>query len=216
MPQRNRPRPSCPGARPQAPAGRWRAGALACLLLPAGAAWAQGSGLRITPTFGADLSVIDRSGPGAGTGSGTDVVTQVRPGFQITSRAGKVRGSLVYELDAIHHTNAPTNDPQNIQNRLSGSLNAEVIDNFFFVDANANVSQVATSPFGVQAFDNTVANSNRTEVGTLSVTPRLRGNVGGFAVYDMALTASFTNGRRSVAADGQTLGAVLSLNSPRG
>ncbi len=189
--------------------------ALACLLAPAGSvAWAQsGPGLRITPTLGGDVSYIDRSGLGA-VGSGSDVVTQLRPGLQITTHSGKVRGTLFYELDAIHHTNAQSGNVQNIQNRLSGNLNAEVIDNVFFVDATADVSQVAVSPYGVQSFNGTVANDNRTEVATLSVTPRLRGNVGGYAVYELSLIGQATNGRRSVAADGHTLGAVLSLNSP--
>ncbi len=202
---------------PQPHAHRGRSVALACLLACAGSALAQsGNGLRITPTLSGEVSLINRSGAAPGGASGLDVVTRVGPGLEISSRAGKVRGTLSYQLDAVHHSNAPTDDTQNLQNRLSAALNAELIDNFFYVDANANISQVADSAFGVQTVNSSVANGNRTEVGTLSVIPRLQGNVGGVAVYSLSFPASVVNGRRSTNADYNSLGAVLSLGSPRG
>lgn len=184
-------------------------------MAPAAAALAQsGSGLQITPTLGGDVSIVDRSGA-ATYGSGSDVVTQLRPGLQITSRSGKVRGTLFYELDAIHHTNPQASNVRNLQNRLSGTLNAVVIDNFFTVDASANIAQVADSPYGIQTSNNLVANDNLTEVATLSVTPRLRGNLGSVAFYDLSLIGQVTKGRQSTASDGHNVGAFLSLGTPR-
>ena len=56
------------------------------------AAWSQ-SALHITSSVDLSVSYVDNN-QAALQGSGGDIVTQVRPGVQITSRSGRVRGSL--------------------------------------------------------------------------------------------------------------------------
>lgn len=181
---------------------------------PATAVWAQttGPGLRITPIFGAEASYVHRSGSESYYGSDNDFVTRLSPGIQIASRSGRVRGTLDYRLDAVHHTGRTSGEP-NIQNQLNAIGTAEVIESRLFVDASANIAQNAASPYGVQTFDSTSSNPNRIELATVRVAPRLVGSLGNTVVYNVVLNAEATNGRHSIAADSTTRGALVSLGS---
>lgn len=191
------------------------ASVLVCSLL-AGQAWAQavGSGARglsITSSVDADVSqVAEQRTLGGDT---RDTVTQVRPAFRIDSRSGRVVGSLSYSLNLAHHTKQDYQG-QNVQNFLSGSLQAEAIERWMYVDATANITQQPASAYGTQsAPDTTSDNPNRIEVGSVSVSPYVRGALASAVNYEFRLTGSATNGRRSKAADSSTTGGSFSLSS---
>ena len=144
--------------------------------------------------------------------SGGDFVTEVRPGLQISSRSGRVVGSLSYSLGLSHHTRDTTG--QRVQNQLSGSFSAEAVDKWLYVDGSATVSQQTVSAFGTQSVaGSTQDNANRIEVGTVTVSPYVRGVLGSAANYELRLSGSATNGRRSIAADSSSTSAALSLSS---
>jgi uncharacterized protein (PEP-CTERM system associated) len=168
--------------------------------------------LTVTPTFDSILSYVQTSGRLGQSGYG-DFVTQLRPGLQITARTGRVRGTLIYYLDANRHTHNTSN--ATLQNSLNANGSAEIIQNWFFVDGRANISQQARSAFGQQ----TVAGSqssgnNQTEVGTLYVSPYVKGVVPDIARYEARFITEATNARRSVIGDSTNNTASLSLNSP--
>jgi uncharacterized protein (PEP-CTERM system associated) len=169
--------------------------------------------LTITPTFDSILSYVQTSGRLGQEGYG-DFVTQFRPGLQITARTGRLRGTLVYYLDANRHTRSTSN--ATLQNSLNANGSAEVIQNWFFVDGRANISQQALSAYGQQ----TVAGSqssgnNQTEVGTLYVSPYLKGSVPDIASYEARFITEATNARRSIIGDSTNNTGSLILNSPR-
>lgn len=142
-----------------------------------------------------------------------DTITQVRPSFRIDSRSGRVTGSLSYSLNLAHHTKQ-NYQGQNVQNFLSGSLQAEAIERWMYVDATANITQQPASAYGTQSVADTGAdNPNRIEVGSLSVSPYVRGALASAVNYELRLTGSVTNGRRSKAADSSTTGGSFSLSS---
>jgi uncharacterized protein (PEP-CTERM system associated) len=209
-------RPCCPA---RISSARWKAVVLAgaCVSSLGGAsAWAQvaGGGSRSTSVSAqvdADVSqVVERRR--AGTDS-QDTVTQLRPGIRVESRSGRVVGSLAYSLNLAHHTKQDYQG-ENVQNFLSGSLQAEAIERWMYVDATANVTQQPASAYGRQtASDSTVVNANRIEVGSVSVSPYVRGVVASSVNYELRLTGSATNGRRSKAADSSTTGGNFGLSS---
>lgn len=186
---------------------------LAAMALPAMAqesGAAAGRGLRVSSGLTAAVSYFD----GGSGGTGGDFVTELRPSVQIVSRGGRVRGSLSYSLSAISHSrNSGDND---VQNALNAAFTAELLDNRFYVDAAANISQAVVSAYGQQTYSNLQANPNRVEVADVSVSPYVRGVLGGVATYDVRLTAAATNARDSILADRSSTGAVVTLGSPRG
>jgi uncharacterized protein (PEP-CTERM system associated) len=175
----------------------------------------QPRAVTITPTFDSLFSYVQTSGR-TGLGNYSDFVTQFRPGLQINARTGRLRGTLIYFLDANHHTRS-TNNNTPLQNSLNANGSAEVIQNWFFVDGRASISQQARSAYGQQTVSGSQsASDNQTEVGTLYVSPYLKGRVADFALYEARFTTEATNARRSIIGDSSNNAASLSLNSPRG
>jgi uncharacterized protein (PEP-CTERM system associated) len=174
--------------------------------------WAQDQTnrrLNVSASVDGDVSVIaDRR---AVQGDTTDTVTQLRPGFRIDSRSGRIVGSLSYGLSLSHHTRQY--DGENVQNYLSASLQAEAIERWMYVDASASVTQQSASAYGQQSTDSSSNNANRIEVGSLTVSPYVRGAFGPAVTYEARLTGSATNGRRSIAADSSSHGGSLNLAS---
>ena len=143
---------------------------------------------------------------------GADFVSELRPGVQITSRSGRVIGSLSYALGLVHHTQEF--DGNDVQNQLNATVSAEAIERWLYVDGSAVISQQAASAFGLQSdVSSTQSNPNRVEVGTATLSPYFRGVFGSAVSYEARLSGSVTNGRRSIAADSSQTGGSLSLSS---
>lgn len=141
-----------------------------------------------------------------------ELTTELRPGVQFSSRSGRVQGVASYSLGLLHRSR--TNPAFEAQHQLAASLTGQVIENFAYVDVSASIGRQSISPFGQQATAEQRSNNpNQQEVGTLTITPSLRGTLGGLALYDLRLTASGTNTRKSTAGDSTSTGGSLSLNS---
>lgn len=141
----------------------------------------------------------------------SDAVVQIKPGFQLSSSGGRVRGSLSYALDALYHSSSA--DASSLQNSLNSAFTADLISGQAAVDVTATVSQQILSPFGQQSVDITQTNPNRVEVANVSVSPYIQGRFGDVANYSVRLNAGGTNGRHSIAADSSTYGALMQLSS---
>lgn len=190
----------------------------ACAGLAALPAAAQNAGgLRITPVLDTTLSVVRSTLPVL-QGQGDDVVLQVRPGVQITAGSGRVRGTLDYALNAIQHSQSAPGQGQgdSLQNNLNAALNAEVLERWVYVDANASITQQAISAYGQQSVDGAQINTNRTEVSRLSVKPYARGKLADWAVYQVGFSADVSHSRGTAVPDSHGTGVNLSLGSPSG
>lgn len=145
---------------------------------------------------------------------GTDFITEVRPGLRWSSRAGRVRGSLNYGLGLVHHgSGSPSSEAQH---KLDAALTGELIERRAFLNLTASYGQQALSAYGQQSVNsNRADNANLGDVGTVSITPTLRGELGGWATYDLQLQASATNTRKSITGDSTTTGGSVSLQSAR-
>ena len=143
---------------------------------------------------------------------GGEFVAQLRPGLQISSRSGRVVGSLNYALGIFYRSRS--SGAQNLQNQLSGSFSAQVVERWMYLDGSATVSQQTVSAFGQQsAADSTQDNRNRIEVATVSLSPYVRGVFGSAVNYEARFTGNATNGRRSIAADSSGTTGSVSLSS---
>ncbi|MCY7317026.1 MAG: TIGR03016 family PEP-CTERM system-associated outer membrane protein [Rubrivivax sp.] len=188
---------------------------MACAAAPVraqdGGGGGRGTSLSASVETGASYVVDNRRNGGNGLGGG-EFVAELRPGLRLESRSGRLVGSLSYLPSLAYHSRGYGSD--DIQNQLSGNLSAELIERWFYVDATASITQQAASAFGVQSAPGSRQdNNNRTEVGTLSVSPYVRGVFGSAVTYEARLNASATNGRRSIAADSSSQGGSLSLAS---
>jgi uncharacterized protein (PEP-CTERM system associated) len=186
------------------------------LALSAGGALAQadagGSGGRayyMTAGLSAGATFTDNANLSA-TNKQSDLFLSVTPSIQIGGQTGRLRGNLSYALTASYSVNDAESSTWN--NFLSAQGTAEVIENRFFVDATASISQQFISPFGQQNPDPALNNPNSTQVTTLSVAPYLKGQIAGEVDYNGRAFYTTTFSGSSQAADSSTFGGILSFN----
>ncbi len=179
--------------------------------LPAHAQDAPARSLAVTATFDSTLSYLHTSPDGGSALS--DVVLDLRPGVQVTSRSGRVRGSLNYSLDAIQHSDRAQSQGSALQNYLNAAFTAEAVPNWAFVDAAASITQQNLSAYGQQSYNGLDQNANRTEVASVSLSPYLRGSFGGLVSYEARLNGSVNNTSNSSLGDSTGSGGSLTLGS---
>lgn len=169
--------------------------ALATLAAAVPAAWAQSSGLSITPTFEATQEFTDNIALSA-TNPKSEAITTVRPGIRITSWTGPLQGSLDLGLLGIAYARDPTANSVGFDNQtdLSASFKFEVVEQHAFIDAQASISQQSVSAFGLQSNRPGSINDNSTEFRTLTVSPYARGKAfDGEVDIEARLTSQYTN-----------------------
>ncbi|MBL8276134.1 MAG: TIGR03016 family PEP-CTERM system-associated outer membrane protein [Pelomonas sp.] len=145
------------------------------------------------------------------------LITTVSPGISITKNSGSLRGSLDYALNGI--TYLKTSYGTRVQNALTANLQAEIVPTTLYVDAQANIGQQSASAFGVQATptlgsQGSVAaldNPNSRETGSLTVSPLLRGQLGGLASIDLRGNFSITEARGAAIGDSHGSGGTLRI-----
>jgi uncharacterized protein (PEP-CTERM system associated) len=142
----------------------------------------SGMSVQATLTDNLNLSATNRR---------SELITTVSPNLSVRSDAGRVQGSLNYSLNGLIY--ARGSSANTIQHALSANVKSELVDNFAFVDANASVSQQNIFALGPLSPDSRLRSGNQTQVATLTVSPYVRGRLGGFATYDARLSYSTTD-----------------------
>ncbi len=141
--------------------------------------------------------------------------TEVTPSIRLESRSGRVVGSLDYGLTLA--TQSRGEDRAQAVNRLGASFNAEAVPQHFFIEGQAAISQQSNSAHGAQYAPGSSTGffdgRNLTEVGTASLSPVLRGVVGGAVNVEARLMANATNTRDSLVGDQLQTGGRLSASS---
>jgi uncharacterized protein (PEP-CTERM system associated) len=181
---------------------------------PAGAPSTPGAprsfGLATGLTF--DASVLDvRNRP---AGNGTEVVTRASPSLTLAHRGGRLQGTLIYSGSLSARRGIDDREDTDYLNSLSASYLLEAIEGVGFVDARASVSQQTVSAVGVPV-GASGSRANRTEVKTVSLSPYLRGMLGGLAEYEARVAGSATRSNEPAANDSNTTLGSLTLRSPR-
>lgn len=156
--------------------------------------------LAVTQTFTHGDSVT----PGD---SRFESVTQLSPGVQISSGSGRIRGFLNYAVNALRYANE--SGRSGIQQTLNTAVQAEVVEKYAFVDANANISLQPISALGPQYSNDTLSRSNRTEVRSYALSPYVRGAIAGRVDYEARLSHASTHTVASTGSDSQSTSGSL-------
>lgn len=143
---------------------------------------------------------------------GAEWIGRVTPSLSLQSRTGRVVGSLDYGLTLTERSRQePSSD---VSNRLSANFSAEAVPRHFYIDGTASIGQQSNSAFGLQSVGSSASdNPNRSEVGTASLSPVLRGVLAGAVNVEARLNASAVNTRRSLVGDNIQTGGSLSMSS---
>lgn len=144
---------------------------------------------RIAPSISTDLTYTDNVAL-VKNNKQSDFVTRISPGVKIDGRGGHVTGSLDYHWQQYLYAKDSGRNGQ--QRLLNANGQAELIDQWFYVDGRGSISQQALSAFGTQSVANDVVNKNRSETSTYQLSPYIKGNFPGWADYLLRFTGSRT------------------------
>lgn len=117
-----------------------------------------------------------------------DYITQIAPSVAVKGKGRRVALDSSYRLQSLYYAKDADRNQQHNQFHLA--TNAELVDQLFYLSADAQVLQQQLSPGGVVA-DNLNVNSGRGDVVTTRIEPSIRRRLGKFAEVDL----SYSEGR---------------------
>jgi len=126
-----------------------------------------------------------------------DIFNIVTPTFGVNKNGARLKVNARYSPSLLWYM-AGTGE-STVRNTLYSDANLQVIENFFYVDARANIFQTFLSPFGPQPGDIGSSTANRTEATTLSLAPYIRGRLPGgsqYTIRDEITYTTFSTGQR--------------------
>ncbi len=195
--------------------------AVALALLPLGCGWMAGAAaqdggaaagarsLLITPSVGVRQTFTDNARLRS-TNRESDAVTELSAGVRAISNGARLKGFVDYALTgSLRARHSGEND---VTQALNAFANAELIDQWMYVDLRGVIAQQAISAFGRQSGDTSVINDNRTETRSFSVSPYWRGRLLGAADYEVRLDHSVSDSDTSAASDATTSTAFAGLS----
>lgn len=139
------------------------------------------------------------------------LILSVTPGFSLNSVGSRrIQASMNYSLSGVSRFGESTTT--DVYHNLGAVGKAELIEDFFFIDGTASISQGLISLFGSQA-DATTNDANRTAVGVYSLSPYIQKRFGTFATGQARYTTGGAIFSKDAASDSVTNAFTASLNS---
>ncbi|MDP2171335.1 MAG: TIGR03016 family PEP-CTERM system-associated outer membrane protein [Rhodocyclaceae bacterium] len=153
----------------------------------------------ITPSVSVGATMTDNARPGQGEKKG-DLITNLAPAIRIDGKGGRVSGNLHFSWQQNIYANESAFN--NDQKSLNATGKAELVEQWLFLDANANIAQQATSVFGTQSVGNELINNNRGQTTSYQWSPYIQGRFVGSADYELRYRNMQTSADAGVYATG--------------
>jgi hypothetical protein len=112
----------------------------------------------------------------AGPRKESDLITEVRPGVNISKVGRRLKVNINYSLQSLTYLN--NNQNNNLNHQLNAVVNAELLEDFLFLDVNSAVYQTNINALAPIGLGNANATNNLTTVGTYSISPYIRKRFG--------------------------------------
>ena len=141
-----------------------------------------------------------------------DFITELWANLRLYGRGPRLSGSFEYRPTLLVY--ARNSEEDRFLNFLRASGNLEVLDNFFFIDASASISQEFISPFGARPGDITTATPNRAETRSIGVSPYVRGLLRWGQEYELRYRHLWTSSDATTVADVESQYLTGRLASP--
>jgi uncharacterized protein (PEP-CTERM system associated) len=141
----------------------------------------------------------------------SEAVVTVTPGISAIREGARLKVSVNYAPSAVWYTQGTNSNTW--YNTLSATGSLEAVEDFFFIDARASISQQFLSPFGPTPTDLAVPTANRSNVTSLGVSPWIRGVFGGTGItYFARNDSSWTSAGGSGGGTGYSNYSVARIN----
>lgn len=143
---------------------------------------------KVTAGIGATETYTDNVSLGTGGRQGSDFVTIITPTLSAKKDGARLKVDAQYSLQNLFYVrNSSLNS---LYHQLNARANVELYERVFFLDAVADVSQVAISPLAATGSDNINAVNNIANNRTFSLSPYLTHRFGSTATLNVRNTLS--------------------------
>ncbi len=113
-------------------------------------------------------------------------ITELTPGFTLARQGGRLKANLDYGLQGLYYADEQAS--KQARHRLNGRLIAELIEDRFFIDASARVSNEVNTLSGGVGVGDAVGLGNTSRVASYSLSPYLKHRFGSVASLEARLT----------------------------
>ena len=137
----------------------------------------------------------------------SDSITEAVAGVRLSSASGRLRGFFDYSLTGSVY--AHNGDANELHHSLNSFATAEFIDGQAFVDFRGSYTRQAISAFGSQATTPSLTANNQADVGSVSISPHLRGRLGSLMRYEARLSYETTRAKGTDTGDTDNSAASL-------
>lgn len=136
----------------------------------------------IKPRVSAGMTMTNNVRPGEGA-KRKDTITSITPGVRVSGKGGRVSGELDFGWENnLYAKNSRLNDDRKT---LTASATAELVDQWLYLDAGANMARTPISVFGAQTGGNDLATINHTQTRSYNLSPYVRGMLLGDVRYEL-------------------------------
>lgn len=180
---------------------------VAAIALVAGSAWAD---MTFTPTFSAMERYSDNVSL-VTTGRESSFITEIRPGFKLSSKGGRGEYSVDYSLQSLLYSHDSKENALN--NQLAATLRTEILEDHFFLDGSANISQVNTDLTKSTGTGNFNTTGNLSETKTVSLTPSWKSRFGDKAKLDARWMVSYSDSDNAAISGASASNLSVTLSS---
>ena len=166
---------------------------------------------KITPSLDLKETYTDNVSLAPPGHEKSEFITQINPGISLTGTGARLKLNANYVMQNLVYAEESSRNTMN--HMLNANANAELVDDLFFLDGRAAISQQNISLLGPQAADNVNTTGNRTEVQTYSVSPYLRHSFSNYASTEIRYTHDEVSTGGSGLSNSQADRIQLGLNS---
>ncbi len=141
-------------------------------------------------------------------------VTEVAPGFNLSSRSRRIKLNADYRFHYYAYDDKGIEGARHAHSQLNADVDAELIDDLLYFDGSASIGQQPVNAFGPAINQNAYAGANTSNVKAYSLSPYLRKRFGSFASAQLRYTRDHVDTGLPVI--GETTGDFLRLNVASG
>jgi len=141
----------------------------------------------------------------------SSLITDIAPGINIVGTGDRVKVRFDYQLHNLLYSDDSSRNGH--QNSLNAAGTLEALENWFYIDANASISQQNLSAFRAATDSNVDTNSstNTTETSTYRLSPYFKGMLGASTEYELRYNHAQTTTDTSDSYDTTTREVVARL-----
>lgn len=165
----------------------------------------QAADWTITPTVRLRETYTDNVRLAPAQFATSDIISEFSPGISILGQGSRLSLAVAYNLQRLVYLR----QADTTRNQLAASGHGEVVPDWLFFDARADISLRNVSAFGPQAFDSALQTENQSTVRTTSYSPSLKHRFAHFATAELRYTRAMVRSGALLSVQTATVQAKL-------